>query len=235
MNIESISLRKVDSILFFSRGFTPIILDCLNIFGVNFIKSLESDINKSVLPLEKKLQNLSILNIPYIKNLSEHLISICKKPSVSQIYDIQKCLLLFEVLAYVKEDKQSHRFNGYEEYKKYQEYNGDIVLREFLSENKNVKSIETFLNNICKYILFLVGGNDYKIEDHHIENALKNKKEQWVKIIGASVSVKNHPIMKAVYCNLVSLALLEKGISDFLHDLDQEHPVGRTVAAHNQE
>ena len=53
VNMKSTSKEKVDSILFFTEESIGLILDFLDIFGVNFIKSMESDINKSVLPLRK--------------------------------------------------------------------------------------------------------------------------------------------------------------------------------------
>ena len=232
VNIESISHKKIDSILFFTYTDTDLILYLLNVLGKNFIQSMESDINKSILPLEKKLDRLSIIKNHFIKKLLDHLISF-QKPSIPQIYDIQKCLLLFDTLAELKNDKKAYQFDEYKQYREYTQQKADISLNEFLSENKNVNSIKTFLHNICKSILFLVGKNDYQIEDYHIENALKNKKEQWVKIIKAAASVKGNQTMQAIYYNLLSLDLLGKGISHFLRDTNQTHPTGKKLAGHN--
>ncbi len=169
VNLESISLEKVDSIRFFLEEESGFILNFLESFGVNFIKSIESDINKSVLPLQKKLISLSILKELSTKILLKHLTSFQSNFSVSKIYDVQNCLLLFDTLAELKMDKQFNDFKKGEEYWQYKRYKANISLNEFLAENEKVNSIEIFLNNLCKSILSLLRENDFKIEDQDIK------------------------------------------------------------------
>ena len=231
--MKSTSKEKVDSILFFTEESIDLILDFLDIFGVNFIKSMESDINKSVLPLKKKLHDLWRCDNSSLKNLSKHLVSFNPNLSVSQIHDVQKCLLLFDTFRALKEEKNCKQFNQYKDYLQYRKYKADRILQEFLSDNETVKSIGHFLNIFCKSTLFSMGDNDFQIENTHIERALTDKKEQLVKLIRASANLKNDYAMKIIYYNLLLVYLSGRGTS-FLTDTRQMHPVGRRVANHNE-
>lgn len=223
VNKKASEHQRRDVELFFIQHQAAIAQHIL-LFGLDGIKTLESQLASTMLSLERYCENMFMLDAFFIEPLQQYLI---KYPlDVKTGYQDSKELdTLIRTMATLIETYHLVCRKGLDIQEFMQSMLSDIAKNEpaELLQCWHKKLVTTFINSI--------GVNGETID---IEMILKRMPPERFSKLAAARLRMNDSIYKEVFAHLLYLDLVGGDIDAYLHDIEQEDRLGQSLAEHNQ-
>jgi hypothetical protein len=195
----------------------------IKVMGIEGLNYLHKQMAHTVLPLERVLLTFPLLPEILITELSKFFKALTlitqKREDIIELF--RTIIVTINILLPANSNTISNHINE--------------LIDILKNTEKNKTGLTELLNLLSKKVIQEISGELHtRLSTGQINNICSRiSHEKIIKLIAASQRMEKDKY-RAVFLELLIIDLTEDDVDKFLHDLDQENPLGKAIALHNQ-